>query len=69
MAELARMDTNFTFLRRSFHADVAGRELDVEVGRIRAAVGRALRRTPSRVAADRLEFETLVSELSGERVG
>lgn len=67
IAELARMDTSFTFLRRSFHADIAGRDLSVEVGRILAAVEAARLRGPAEVSADRAELEVLVGELSGER--
>jgi citrate lyase beta subunit len=52
-AELARLDASFTFLRRSFHADVAGRDLSVEVPRILAAMEQARRRPPAQVAADR----------------
>lgn len=69
IAELARIDTSFTFLRRSFHADIAGRDLSVEVVRILAAVDAARHRRPAQVAADRAELGTVVGELSGERVG
>jgi hypothetical protein len=51
--ELARLDASFTFLRRSFHADVAGRDLDVEVPRILATMEAARRRPLDQVEADR----------------
>jgi 2-keto-3-deoxy-L-rhamnonate aldolase RhmA len=37
-AELARLSTDFTFLRRSFHADMAARDLAVEVPRMQTAM-------------------------------
>lgn len=52
-AELARLDASFTFLRRSFMRDVAGRDLRVEVPRILAAMAAARRRSPAEVDADR----------------
>lgn len=56
VAELARLDASFTFLRRSFHADVQPGEYAVEVPRLRAAVGAARRRTEAEVRADRREL-------------
>ena len=64
-AELARLGADFTFLRRSFTADVAGRDLTVEVPRILGAVAAARRRTPGEVVADRAE---LVSAVGPDRV-
>ena len=61
-AELARLDASFTFLRRSFHADVAGRDLAVELPRVTGAVAAARRRPPSQQAADRAELVALVGD-------
>ena len=58
--ELARLGASFTFLRRSFHADTAGRDLDVEVPRILAMVADARRRGLDRVASDRAQLELAV---------
>jgi hypothetical protein len=55
-AELARLDASFTFLRRSFTADVAPGEMAVEVPRILAQVARAGGRTAEKVGADREEL-------------
>jgi hypothetical protein len=66
---LADAGASFTFLRRSFHADTAGRDLRVEVPRIRAAARAARRRPPEQVAADRVELEGMVALLTGDRVG
>ena len=54
--ELARLGASFTFLRRSFTADVAGRDVAVEVPRILADCSRAARRGVEQVAADRAEL-------------
>ena len=61
--ELARTGAAFTFLRRSFHADVAGRDLRVEVPRILAGCAAARRRTPGQVVADRAELLSAVGPL------
>ena len=66
VGELARLGASFTFLRRSFHSDTAGRALSVEVPRIAEAVGEARRRPPEAVVADRAELELLVGELNGD---
>jgi citrate lyase beta subunit len=60
-AELVRLDAQFTFLRRSFHADTAGRDLSVEVPRILAGCAGARRRTPEQVLADRAELVTALA--------
>lgn len=61
--ELARLDAAFTFLRRSFTADVAGRDLRCEVPRILAACADARGRTAGEVQADRAELVTAVGPL------
>jgi len=61
--ELARIGAAFTFLRRSFTADVAGRDLRVEVPRILVDCASARRRTPGRVVADRAELLSAVGPL------
>ena len=60
-AELARLDAAFTFLRRSFIADVAGRDLAVGLPRVVGAGAAARRRPPHRQAADRAELERWVA--------
>jgi len=59
--ELARVGATFTFLRRSFHADTADRDLDVEVPRILAMTDDARHRDPARVAEDRARLEAAVA--------
>ena len=69
LGELARMGVDFTFLRRSFHADTAGRVLAVEVPRIVGAAAAARRREPAQVTAERAELEALVGILDEEQAG
>ena len=56
MGELARLRADFTFLRRSFYRDVAGKDPEQEVARIRAAVAAAFARPPEAESADRSEL-------------
>jgi citrate lyase beta subunit len=60
-AELARIDASFTFLRRSFHADLAGRDVAVEIPRMHAAAAVLRDRTPEQVLADRAELLAAVA--------
>ena len=66
VGELARLGASFTFLRRSFHSDTAGRALSAEVPRIVDAVGEARRRAADEVRTDRAELELLVGRLDAE---
>lgn len=52
IAEMARLKANFSFLRRSFMRDMAGKDLQVEIPRIRQALEAASTRPPEVVAAD-----------------
>lgn len=67
IGELARIGADFTFLRRSFHADTAGRDLAAEVPRILDALAVARRREPAKVVADRAELETVIGLLDAEQ--
>lgn len=53
-AELVRLRAHFTFLRRSFLADVVGRDLHEELACLHAAVRTASLRQPDVVDVDRL---------------
>ncbi len=61
---LARSGASFTFLRRSFWADTAGRDLDVEVPRILAAAAEARSRAPAQVMAEQAELVRAVDLIS-----
>lgn len=60
-AELARLGASFTFLRRSFTADVAGRSVSDEVPRILAACAADRERDAGQVLADRMELLSAVA--------
>jgi hypothetical protein len=62
--ELARLACDFTFLRRSFFRDVAGRDVAAEIPRIQAAMQGAFARTEDEAARDREELIVRVSELA-----
>jgi HpcH/HpaI aldolase/citrate lyase family len=65
-AELARLRCNFTFLRRSFRRDVAGRELEVEIPRMHDALRVASARSRAEIARDRAELELRIAEHEAE---
>ncbi len=56
IAEMARLDCSFSFLRRSFTRDTAGHKMQPMVSRIRTALLEASARTLAEVESDRLEF-------------
>src|SRR5205823_7797724 len=56
IAEMARLDCAFSFLRRSFIRDTAGHKMQPMVSRIRTALLEASARTPAEVERDRMEF-------------
>jgi hypothetical protein len=62
MGEMARLDCQFSFLRRSFHRDVRGRSMADIIPRIRDAVADARARSPEAVERDR---EALVRAIDG----
>jgi hypothetical protein len=70
IGEMARLDCQFSFLRRSFHADARGVDLHRLIGDIAEAVRRARSRTPAEVERDREALRTTVAELEkdGTRV-
>ncbi len=63
LGALARVGASFTFLRRSFWADTAGRDLTVEVPRMLAAVEAARERPPAQVLAEHDELAVAVGLL------
>ncbi|MGH3042399.1 MAG: aldolase/citrate lyase family protein [Gaiellaceae bacterium] len=56
VAEIARLRADFTFLRRSFYRDVAGRDVAREVPRILAALAAARQRPTEEEERDRSEL-------------
>ncbi len=53
IAEMARLDCSFSFLRRSFLRDIRGRVLSEEIPRIRQAIEQARRRGQAQIEEDR----------------
>jgi len=66
IGEMARLNTDFSFLRRSFYRDVRGRDVTVEVPRILEAIRQSRLRSPQAVAQDRSELELAIRAWSGE---
>ena len=59
-ADLVRLGADFTFLRRSFHADMVGRDPFVEVPRMLAGLAELRAATPAQAGADRRAFVAAV---------
>jgi hypothetical protein len=60
-AEMVRLGTDFTFLRRSFHADMVGRDPFVEVPRMLSAIDELRAAGVEQQAADRAAFVAAVT--------
>ena len=69
IGEMARLSSSFTFLRRSWRRDMAGRDPRVELPRLRAAIERAGRRSAEEIARDRAELVETVAAAAGVDVG
>jgi 2-keto-3-deoxy-L-rhamnonate aldolase RhmA len=65
IAELIRLDCSFSFLRRSYHADIRRRDPAREIPRLRAALDDATRRTAAEVAEDRDALIDAVDDWAG----
>jgi hypothetical protein len=57
---MARLDCNFSFLRRSFHRDVRGRAVQDGLRDIRQGLDHAARRSDADIEHDRLALRTAV---------
>ena len=68
VAELARLGCTFSFLRRSYHADIRGRDAHVEIPRLLAELERAGMRTAPEVEADRDALAEAVEAWAGTPV-
>jgi len=63
IAEMARLEATFAFLRRSFRRDLVGRDMAHEVSRLREAWSALRRRGPEEVERDRRELAARLAEL------
>jgi hypothetical protein len=67
IGEMARLSCDFSFLRRSFRRDMAGRDPRAELPRIRAAIEFARRRSATEISRDRAELlETVKAVAAGD---
>ncbi|MGW8178491.1 MAG: hypothetical protein ACWGQW_06970, partial [bacterium] len=67
IAEMARLDSNFSFLRRSFHRDIRGKRMATEVPRIKRALAEALLRSPEVIEEEHRELLRLIAAERGTR--
>ncbi len=60
IGEMSRLDCDFSFLRRSFHRDVQGRDLAIEIPRLLDALYQARLRSPAEVKQDRRDLKAAI---------
>ncbi len=63
MGEILRLQSSFSFLRRSFWRDMAGRELAPEIAHIRSTLTAVAQRSQALVSRDRQHFLQSVNSL------
>jgi hypothetical protein len=68
-AELVRLGADFTFLRRSFTADMAGRDPFIEVPRLLGSLDALRQARPAQAAADRADFAAAMTGGPGAPAG
>jgi len=64
IGEMARVSTDFSFLRRSFHRDARNRPLEVIVPRLLDALAAARTRTPDAIRRDHDELVAAVDKMT-----
>jgi hypothetical protein len=64
IGEMARLNCNFSFLRRSFHRDIQDRNLNIEIPRISTALQEARLRSSESIAEDRRALEAAIRNAS-----
>jgi 2-keto-3-deoxy-L-rhamnonate aldolase RhmA len=62
-AEMIRLGCGLSFLRRTFHKEIEGRDLTEEIAAIRQLETRLAERTKTKIARDRTEFRRLLETL------
>jgi len=65
VGELIRLGCTFSFLRRSYHADIRGRDHSQEIPRLHEALDAATRRTAAEVAEDRNALVDAIDDWAG----
>jgi hypothetical protein len=66
IGEMARLRCDFSFLRRSFHRDIHGRDPVIEIPRIQEALQQAKSRSKDEVDQDRADLLEAIHDLGGE---
>lgn len=66
IGEMARLGCDFSFLRRSFHRDIRGRDLSIEIPRLLEAIEHAHLRSDEKTAQERDELLGAIENLAGE---
>lgn len=65
LGEMSRLGCDFSFLRRSFIADVAGGDAGAGIAAVRRAAADAARRPPAVVARERQQLVDVVTRIEG----
>ena len=60
IGEMASLGCNFSFLRRSFHRDIRGRNPEIEIPRLLDAFYQAYLRPPEAVAREKCDLEAAI---------
>jgi 2-keto-3-deoxy-L-rhamnonate aldolase RhmA len=63
-AEMIRLGCSLSFLRRTFHREIAGRDLAAEIAAIRQLETKLQARSSAKIARDRAAFRRLLEALS-----
>ena len=61
IGEMARLGCQFSFLRRSFHRDIRGRDLAIEIPRLRATLEAAQRMSRDELTRNYSELRAAIS--------
>lgn len=65
MGEMARLRCDFSFLRRSFYADIRGRDVGREIPRIQSALVEAFHRPAEKVKEERADLLAAIASWPG----
>jgi len=65
ISEMARLRSDFSFLRRSFHRDVLGRDIATEVNRMKDALRKAFSAEHSKLESDHQDLVGRIGALQG----
>jgi hypothetical protein len=69
LREFSRLGATFSFMRRTFHREMVGRDLAAELAAVQAVWTACNRRSPETVAADHRAFQALLTLLRASAVG